>query len=917
MGEKKPKQSKPKVAILIFLLVAIIVIPALTVWNLNSAPRLRPVGDISADVSPLDYNASLDFSARPGSANPQPAPAQSLLPEAAQLASLSKVGPGGPTPTPILVSGPKPDFSAGKSAGGAKPGPTPAAPGLVPPRPGNPAATAGSSSNSTPNSASNQNPTAPASGASDQAQAANNSAFSTSANPARGAVFAPVSGQIVARGAELVDEQGARFFVSGVNYEGHTDRAWLMWQNDKWDPELIQQNFALAAAGGYNSVRIFVQTQLRDDILANYWVKLDKITEIARQNGLRLLITFNDYGDQNISRLMQIEEAVARHFAGNSTILGYDLRNEPQFSEIISAIYPAGQEPVLQSDEIIRAYGERISQAEVNANRGGLGVPGYLNARQAYIYANMMRYYNELQNDSAAWVSRAGRLTSLDYYNSPDSSKWQIFVNALDATVQRYIDLRQGAIFKADPNRLVTIGWNRVDLARLPANQSLGFVSLHRFPGEGAGGLAGTLSLLDHLKNQHSSKPVVLEEFGYSNVFNGQAIPLLQTASYETAIWLFLYGRGFAGGFKWMLHNFSIGANPYENNFGLTNDLTQPKPSFQAARSVHLLAAAMGTPSGDFGSLESTDGTNIRYSWGSGTSFFGNLKEFNDSRVQIKQSELAPWAVWWPSGQVLVSLTATGQVSLDVKAIFPDWPARTSPVLSLENGQVVPFEARGETGFTFTAQPGALYTIKAPVPTTAVSSAKPLNIPNNIYFHETGHNLSNVFRNYWDNNGGLALFGYPISEELQENGLTVQYFERARFEYHPENSGTGNDVQLGLLGMEATAGRKEAGEPPFQPVPAIPNTDNQVYFSQTGHSVKGGFKARWEALGGVSRFGYPISEEFPEVSPLDGKVYVVQYFERIRFEFHPEKANSPDAYQLGLLGLQSLKAQVEMLKRPN
>ena len=44
---------------------------------------------------------------------------------------------------------------------------------------------------------------------------------------------------------------------------------------------------------------------------------------------------------------------------------------------------------------------------------------------------------------------------------------------------------------------------------------------------------------------------------------------------------------------------------------------------------------------------------------------------------------------------------------------------------------------------------------------------------------------------------GLAIFGYPISEELHENGMTVQYFERARFEL----TGQGR-VQLGHLGAE-------------------------------------------------------------------------------------------------------------------
>jgi hypothetical protein len=887
MGEKAPSRKKTRFAILFIVLVAFVTVPVLVLWNLNSAPKMRPTGDARSEVSPFDYNDSaLKFSTPSTSGGKAPpAQAQSLLPEASNLASLNKIGPA-PTPTPIVVStpsGPAPDFEAGKALQ-----PTPANPGLAAGQPtksgGNP--NPGSAAGSFPSGGRPQ-PVPPH----------------------------PAPGQIIARGAELVDDLGARFFVSGVNYEGHTDRAWLMWQNDKWDPALIQQNFQMAAAGGYNSIRIFVQTQLRDDILANYWVKLDTIAEIARQNGLRLLITFNDYGDNNISRLMQIDEAVARHFAGNSAILGYDLRNEPQFAEIVGSLYPAGQEPPLQTEAMIQAYGERVSQGEVNGSRGSYGVPGWMNARQAYIFANMVVLYNALQADSAAWVSRAGSLTSLDYYNSPDSARWQPFVNALDATVQRYIDLRQGAIFKGDPGRLVTIGWNRVDLARLPANQSLGFVSLHRFPGVGAGGLAGTLSLLDHLKNQHSSRPVVLEEFGYSNNYGGQSVPLLQTASYETAIWLFLYGRGFAGGFKWMLNNFTIGANPYENNFGLTNDQTQPKPAYQAARSVHLLAAANRTPSGDFGSLDSTDGTNISYSWGSSSGFFGNLKTFSDSRFQLNQDQLAPWAIWWPSGQsqVMLSLTATGQVTLDVKAIFPDWPGGVKPTLSTENGQAAPFEAKGATALSFTAQPGLVYVIKAPVAaTTAVGSAKPLSIANNLYFPETGHNLSNVFRTYWEQNGGVMLFGYPITEEIRENGLTVQYFEKARFEYHPENNGTANNVQLGLLGTEVTAGRRAAGEAPFRPIAPVATGDKALYFAQTGHSVRDGFKDRFQALGGVARFGYPISEEFPEVNPLDGQVYMVQYFERIRLEYHPAESDPNKVYPIGLLGLQILKARAEL-----
>jgi hypothetical protein len=72
-----------------------------------------------------------------------------------------------------------------------------------------------------------------------------------------------------------------------------------------------------------------------------------------------------------------------------------------------------------------------------------------------------------------------------------------------------------------------------------------------------------------------------------------------------------------------------------------------------------------------------------------------------------------------------------------------------------------------------------------------------------IYFAETQHSISGAFYPFWRDHGALARFGFPISEELHENGYTVQYFERARLEYHPEFSGTPQEIQLGALGLEA------------------------------------------------------------------------------------------------------------------
>jgi hypothetical protein len=160
-------------------------------------------------------------------------------------------------------------------------------------------------------------------------------------------------------------------------------------------------------------------------------------------------------------------------------------------------------------------------------------------------------------------------------------------------------------------------------------------------------------------------------------------------------------------------------------------------------------------------------------------------------------------------------------------------------------------------------------------------------------FTETGKCMRGRFLAYWYEHGGLEFNGYPISDEFVEtledgNAYTVQYFERVRMEYHPENAGTRYEGLLGQFGR-----RIHPVDPPVAPLA------DASYFPQTGHNVRGGFRAFYvgaTAEGGAD-FGYPISEEFIEVLE-DGRPYLVQYFERARFEWHPE---NPPAYQL-LLG---------------
>src|SRR5215203_1237407 len=79
---------------------------------------------------------------------------------------------------------------------------------------------------------------------------------------------------------------------------------------------------------------------------------------------------------------------------------------------------------------------------------------------------------------------------------------------------------------------------------------------------------------------------------------------------------------------------------------------------------------------------------------------------------------------------------------------------------------------------------------------------------------------------------------------------------------------------------------------------------SDITFPQTGFTLSDahGFLTYWQSHGGLAQFGYPISAEEPEVSSTDGKVYLTQWFERNRFEYHPEYAGTPYSVLLGLLG---------------
>lgn len=173
-------------------------------------------------------------------------------------------------------------------------------------------------------------------------------------------------------------------------------------------------------------------------------------------------------------------------------------------------------------------------------------------------------------------------------------------------------------------------------------------------------------------------------------------------------------------------------------------------------------------------------------------------------------------------------------------------------------------------------------------------------------FAETGYTLQGRFLSFWEQHGDMPILGLPISPEREERGAdgttyTVQWLERARLELHPQHAPP-NDVLVGLLGVDTLAMQGTD----WRALPTVAATDvpdECRFFAETGHSLCPPFLAFWQHHGGLPVFGYPISQPFTEVNAADGQPYTVQYFERNRFEHHPELA-PPNDVLLGLLGVE-------------
>ena len=120
-----------------------------------------------------------------------------------------------------------------------------------------------------------------------------------------------------------------------------------------------------------------------------------------------------------------------------------------------------------------------------------------------------------------------------------------------------------------------------------------------------------------------------------------------------------------------------------------------------------------------------------------------------------------------------------------------------------------------------------------------VPATPSISAADELCFPETGQCISGRFRAFWEQNGGLLVFGFPLTAASNEvNPDTgqehlTQLFERIRFEHHPGNEAP-YDILLGRLGDDRLRQQGIAWQAEPQASGAQPGC---LWFEQTRHNV--------------------------------------------------------------------------------
>ncbi len=609
-------------------------------------------------------------------------------------------------------------------------------------------------------------------------------------------VVQPVVAATSGDGERLLGPNGAPLFVVGMNYEGPADRAWQMWDTDKFDAPAIDADFTRAASAGITTLRIFVQAPLALEVAASKFEKLDQVVSTAEKHGLQLIVSLHDYGERDLGRVAGTAGKIAQRYRGRGGILAFDLKNEPRFGDLSLTKYSAP--PALQTGGLIEALGERLPRDELAAYRasdeGTKTIPSYLNDDEAWAYINNLRLYREMLAEAGNWVRDHNfQTTTLDYLDDAAGQRWAPMIRALNQTLAAWLGPQVQAIRGADPSRSITVDHVDAVLARLPANDVLDYQSLHRYPGTGAGSVRSNLNLLAGLERAHPGKPYVLSEFGYAT----QTVNAEQASLAETAIMLGLLSQHAAGGAKWMLNDMPDGFNMRERTLGAFRLDGSPKPIVGALSALHAYVSATGSAPGDF-RVEDDPDTGLRFVYTASDAVWLGGKHVDNPIVSMAADAPAQVGVSWSEPGVLHIWASTAlQATIDLgQTLGPNVPASLTFAHVGADGkeQTLPVGSRTGNSVKLGLQTGN-YVIRAGKP----SGLEPdYDIAGGHFFTQTNARKDSgsgfavtdeggvPFWTAFQSLGGADVLGFPVTRRFELDGFAVQGFQKTVLQWHPD-----------------------------------------------------------------------------------------------------------------------------------
>jgi endo-1,4-beta-mannosidase len=310
-------------------------------------------------------------------------------------------------------------------------------------------------------------------------------------------------------------ESGRSYIPFGTNYyDPHTGWAPKLWQ--QFDKEKVQEHFFIMNKLGVNCARVFLTAGSfqpeTDTINEEALNKLDMLIKIARETGIRLILTGPDHwegspsywrpdrfaGEEALRALEHFWKVVGQRYRGETAIFAWDLLNEPHLPWFVKGWevrWNTWLEKTYRNwDSLKTAWGDELNEKD---RWGEVAVP---------------------ENRADA--------------GNPRLRDWQLFREYL---ADEWVHRQLGILGSEDPTHLITVGYIQWSYPLVRPGQPsryaafnphrqrqwLDFITIHFYPTIGApfGSEDNWKKNLDYLQAVlaycHTGKPVVLGEFGW------------------------------------------------------------------------------------------------------------------------------------------------------------------------------------------------------------------------------------------------------------------------------------------------------------------------------------------------------------------------------------------------------------------